>query len=91
MEYLDIALKIITVLAPLAARVFDALSTGRDVAAEVASENVSAILPPTSRMELAMDAEHLRRAHAAGETDPAHAAVIDHALLMHTTLTGGES
>jgi hypothetical protein len=89
MEWLDIALKIIAALAPIAARVFDALSSGRDVAAEIASENVSTILPPTSRMELAMDAEHLRRAHEAGQTDDAHGAVIEHALLMHATFTGG--
>ncbi len=89
MEWLNIALKIISALAPLMARVFDAIASGKDVVVEVATENVSAILPPTSRMELAMDAEHLRRAHADGLTEPDHAVMIEHALLMHDTLTGG--
>lgn len=89
MEWLDLALKIIAMLAPLAARVFDAIISGRDVITEVATENVSTILPATSRMELAMDAEHLRRAQLEGLTDPAHDAVITHALSMHAALTGG--
>lgn len=82
MEYLDLALRIISALAPLAEKLFEAYQNRQPL-----TEDISKIIGPVSRMELAMDAEHLRRARDLQMTDPAHATIIDHALSMHEKLT----
>lgn len=88
-EILTLLTALLTALGPLLLKLFTTATTGGDVAAVLAAERVGDVLPATTRLELAMAAEALRRARADGHTAalaPAERVLVDSVLALHAEL-----
>lgn len=93
-EIIALLTSLATTLGPLVVRLFTTWQSGGDVGAVLAAERVEAILPATSRLELAEQAARLRAARDAGhvaQLAPAERLLVDVVLASHAALALAEA